>query len=378
MATSFKKKTGRGRAVFIPGTRPSIHNNQLLVSTGIPSMDAVFGGGVAVGTVLLIEEDNYGCYARQIMKYFLAEGVVSGHGLFLASADIDPHHILKDLPHPLVDEASEEPPSDSPSHDDPMKIAWRYQQKSKVQGTPSHQRLGHYYDLSRVMDESKLNNVQITTFNASKQSSQSTKTRSNKLYDKLLSMIEESIGDGAYSTSVPQNQQRTILRIALHGLGSQLWGEECGSTCSEFSPALPWLLYSLRATLRSSFAVCMVTIPTHVFQDTGFTRRIERLCDTVVSLESFAGSDKETNPLYKDYHGLFQIVRLPRLNTLSCHMPDTLDLAFKLRRKKFTIEVLHLPPDLSETASRSQEDAVKRKPGSLPCQSGLGNSKLDF
>jgi hypothetical protein len=30
---------------------------------------------------------------------------------------------------------------------------------------------------------------------------------------------------------------------------------------------------------------------------------VERLCDTVVRLESFAGSDKETNPTYKDYHG---------------------------------------------------------------------------
>ena len=37
--------------------------------------------------------------------------------------------------------------------------------------------------------------------------------------------------------------------------------------------------------------------------------------------------------------GLFNIVKLPRLNSLVSHMPDTLDLAFKLKRKKFTIEV---------------------------------------
>ena len=30
---------------------------------------------------------------------------------------------------------------------------------------------------------------------------------------------------------------------------------------------------------------------------------MERLSDTVVRLESFAGSDMEGNPLYKDYHG---------------------------------------------------------------------------
>lgn len=37
--------------------------------------------------------------------------------------------------------------------------------------------------------------------------------------------------------------------------------------------------------------------------------------------------------------GLFHLVKLPRINSLTCHFPETLDLAFKLRRKKFTIEV---------------------------------------
>lgn len=43
----------------------------------------------------------------------------------------------------------------------------------------------------------------------------------------------------------------------------------------------------------------LITTP----QDPALTRRVERLCDTVVKLESFAGSDNETNPVYKDYHG---------------------------------------------------------------------------
>ena len=102
-------------------------------------------------------------------------------------------------------------------------------------------------------------------------------------------------------------------------------------------------------------------------------RRLERLCDAAVRVESFAGSEKEQNPLYKEYHGkhwwtshiiivvllskcyafvahvfigLFHLVKLPRLNSLASYLPETLDLAFKLRRKKFSIEVSHvtLPP----------------------------------
>lgn len=70
---------------------------------------------------------------------------------------------------------------------------------------------------------------------------------------------------------------------------------------------------------------------------------IEKLCeyqsDMAVKLESFAGSAYETNPAFKEYHGLLRIHKLGPVNTLVTHVPESLDLAFKLRRKKFVIEV---------------------------------------
>ena len=39
------------------------------------------------------------------------------------------------------------------------------------------------------------------------------------------------------------------------------------------------------------------------WQDSVYVRRLERLSDAVVKLESFAGSDKEQNPLFREYHG---------------------------------------------------------------------------
>lgn len=35
------------------------------------------------------EEDKYGTYAKLLIKYFLAEGIVSGHSLIVASQDYD-------------------------------------------------------------------------------------------------------------------------------------------------------------------------------------------------------------------------------------------------------------------------------------------------
>lgn len=66
--------------------------------------------------------------------------------------------------------------------------------------------------------------------------------------------------------------------------------------------------------------------------------------DNAIRLESFAGSSKETNPVFKDYNGLFHITKLSALNTMMPFVPPSIDLAFKLRRKKFVIEKLHLPP----------------------------------
>lgn len=41
------------------------------------------------------EEDKYGVYSNLLFKYFLAEGVVCGHDLFVASAMEPPDNILK-------------------------------------------------------------------------------------------------------------------------------------------------------------------------------------------------------------------------------------------------------------------------------------------
>lgn len=69
--TSFKKAGRAGKAVHPRGTKPSLHNSQLLISSGTPSLDVLLGkcscviypivanvvnvlGGLAIGSVLLV------------------------------------------------------------------------------------------------------------------------------------------------------------------------------------------------------------------------------------------------------------------------------------------------------------------------------------
>ena len=103
-------------------TRISSHNGVLLTSTGIASLDSVFGGGIPCGSLTLVQEDvcNYasgGCdggvggsgsggYARLMLRYFLAQGVAAGHSICITScaADEHPQMILKQLMAPVGNE----------------------------------------------------------------------------------------------------------------------------------------------------------------------------------------------------------------------------------------------------------------------------------
>ena len=292
-----------------------------------------------------------------LLKYFLAEGVACGHSLFVASASEEPACILKDLPAATAegDDDTLPPPTineEEESTTEPMQIAWRYQSLPKAQPSFSS-KFGHNFDLTRRMEPSRLDMVHKVLFDALQCSSSS----SEMLYHELMDSMQDTISKGLFSLDkTSTSQQANVLRVAIESIGSALWLEEGGGVTAEGSlaTALPRFLHLLRGTCRASYAVAMVTVPVHLFQDVAYTRRLERLCDGVVRLESFA--DKEHSPLYKEYHGLFHLIKLPKLNSLTCHLPDTLSLAFKLKRKKFTIEKLHLPPDLSGTANREQQD----------------------
>lgn len=43
----------------------------------------------------MLEEDTFGSYSRLLLKYFLSEGVMCGHSLFVASASERGEDILK-------------------------------------------------------------------------------------------------------------------------------------------------------------------------------------------------------------------------------------------------------------------------------------------
>lgn len=69
--------------------------------------------------------------------------------------------------------------------------------------------------------------------------------------------------------------------------------------------------------------------------------------DIVIRLQSFAGTELENNPILSDHHGYFQVIKLAAINSFVSKHPGSVEYTFKLKRKKFCIEKLHLPPGKS-------------------------------
>lgn len=72
----------------LPGTRPSPSGGPLL-STGLPSVDDLLGGGLPVSTLLLIESDFPTSYSDLLLKYWIAQGLESGQDVAVVAAGVD-------------------------------------------------------------------------------------------------------------------------------------------------------------------------------------------------------------------------------------------------------------------------------------------------
>lgn len=359
---------GNTRIPFISGTKPSVKNAQLLASTGIPSLDHILGGGLPIGSIFIIEEDTYEVYSKIMVKYFMAEGVITDQSVFIGSLDVKPSQLIREMPSIITEPAKSEPQGS----DDPMKIAWRYQNMKVVDPSPGGgQPLGHFYDLTKPMDPSVIENADITEWYDEEWHGKGTIFH-NTNYLNLLKSINEAVKAGEFSIFA-NPAKRKLLRIAIHSLGSKLWFSD---KADDTSADIIKFLYYLKAILRNSYAIVTITIPTCNFENLdGVVEQIEHIADVAVKLDAFSQAKMETNPLFKDYHGQLYLKKLAALNTLAPHIPESKDLVFKLRRKKFVIEVLHLPPEVSETTQREQDDIVPAS--SSGCMSG-SQKNLDF
>lgn len=271
--SSFVKRRG---AVSIKGTRASLHSGQAILSSGNPSLDHVFGGGFPIGSVIAIEEDKYANYSRVLTKYFLAEGIVNNHSLLVAFLEEDPVQLMKKLPTPVEDIEPERTAQNQAPEE--MRIAFRYNKLSVVDlEQKSSTQLGHFFDLSKQIEESELSKHDITYWDGAQCSPDSSKTAISATFQSLLDAIHLKSKQPQFDQSNTEVKEKNLLRICLNSIGSPLWYDQ------SFPSHLVKFLTILKSFVRNTLSCCLITLPTHLFHhlDSDYHHLHERLLSQV-------------------------------------------------------------------------------------------------
>ncbi|KAJ1667375.1 Elongator subunit elp4 [Coemansia sp. RSA 1813] len=431
MSSSFRKRVSTNQPKLPPATKINPHNAQLLISTGVPSLDDLLGGGLPVGGVLLIEEDRKTGYSNTLLSYFSSQAIAAGHKLCIVNADQEvdlatqipgwarvsrEHNTTNSAQRAKEQQRQNGDGKGGPADDDAMRIAWRYKHLPKVnpednEGNKTTSASGRteevlfceQFDLSMRVPRDVIEKAEVEIIDCQMiaEMAASDVRHGGDMYKCVLDRISTLIAEGYSSLKVQSpSAERNVLRIELCSLGSGFWRGDSDTSILQF-------LHALRGLLRYSYATCVVSFPAHLYEDAGtrlpIVRRVEHLCDAVIELESFEGvyatpSDivarqaKEDADAKQEYHGFVHIRKLPRLNSLTASMGrlsllntgggSANNLAFRLRRKKFSIETYHLPIEggVSERRVPSKQDEPQLQSrkisgcGSVPGQ----KNSLDF
>ncbi|KAI9330367.1 Elongator complex protein 4 [Zopfochytrium polystomum] len=360
----------------------------MITSTGIPTLDDVFGGGLPAGSLALVHEDTPASgFARLILRYFVAQGFAAGHSVCVASAaDVEhPLDVMRSLMVPVGTEEDDDGADGeevdvggkeglarqlgSLRAERELKIAWRYQNQGRfgeILGKPNASRgSGTYcfkFDITKAVSQSTLESaagrVALIDVNEWVESGMAAST----VYDKLLATLKEICASGRFSPGTPN-----MLRVAIQSIASPLWGDSSDQIA--MWQALVRFLVGLRAALKGIQAVCMMTIPAVLYDDSHglssspYVRRLHHVVDGVLEVESFEMSRRYFGDAYtSEYHGLLHVHRLPVLSSLTSASrvanTDLHSLAFQVRRKRFKIEAFRLPPDEGDRESESPKSSA--------------------
>ena len=351
--SSFKKKTGSTKSKtpsLSPGCKPSIHNNQVVISSGVASIDFLLGGGLPLGSLVLIEEDELRTYSDLLLRYFVGEGILSGHQTMVCTGMGDCSEFLRQLPGVEVECTGEnvgQSKTDS-SGEETMKIALRYEALEQINSEfTSAIKFCHTFDLTQKLDFDTFikQNPCVTIINTNSHltpvDTQAKADSTNPCIEPCYAQLIQSIRDRI--NQLTGEAYNGVIRIALQHLGSMAWTD----TGSEGSKQFLQFLYQVRALTRSYPITFLLSYPPYNHSQLDL-HRIRHLSDAVYRLECLQSSEKEVSSLFSEYHGLFHLVKLPKINSLQSFIPETLNFGFKAKRKRFMIEKLHLPPELGE------------------------------
>ncbi|WVQ78667.1 hypothetical protein IAT38_000754 [Cryptococcus sp. DSM 104549] len=347
-----------------PGTSPSpIHSALPLLPTGLPSLDDLLGGGLPLSNLLLVlSPDTQSAWGRLVERYWIAQGLVSGQEGVVVGEEGEGRAVVKGCM--WVERGATAPGDGSESEGEggvgggERKIAWRYEKMGKYKTTVGGS--GPQLSLMTPLPSETLDAIhtsrQMTYIPLDPPlASSSTSSPAASVLDAALKGVYDRIAAAKKGQAV---------RVTVHELGSLDWGEVSLAEVHRF-------IHSLRAIIASKPAAVLLTIPASFIDRLGSSMResaVKELAwavDACVELKGFA-DDPTLPPLFPTTHGLLTLHSFPTSHAL---LPSTLkhstllgvsqtssaapgggggggagenNLGFKLRRKRFVVETVHL------------------------------------
>jgi len=368
MTSSFRRKTASSPAQerhinIAPGTRVSQSNPQvLLTSTGIPSLDDILGGGLQLGTdLLLLNPDPHSSHASLVQKYCISQGLASGHHVHVF--DSDPKDIVASCMWKLDADSNSNPiqtsneDDESDMTDDKVKIAWRYESMEKFKTTVSspssiNDDFCEAFDLS-----SRIPSTVIERATTSGKLSYCDISSEEHTYETIACCIKGILAKTYDQAS--SNTGSVVVRLILPSFAGPLWGDPSSQKIISF-------LLRLRSLLRSYPLACAVfSLPSHLcnstLSDSSWMDTLGWVSDACISLDA-ASADPSMAVVLPSHHGLVRIISLPRVQMLvpGSDRSSTLrgisasslssssggvgenNLAFKCTRRRLVFETFHL------------------------------------
>ncbi len=335
-------KRGAGGSRHALGTRRSAHSQQVLVSTGVPGLDAALGGGMPLGSLCLLQTDALTGYARVLARYLVAEALACGHAVLWCCTDMQEQdaerEMMQQLPYRV--EKQQAAPAKQPAVPvGDLRIAWQYGKYAGAAAAASAAASAgadsgycHAFDLSRSADAGVWGGAREAG-RAAVLAAPATGSEDERLAD-LLQQIQQRI------TGVrEQHGARTVVRVVVAPVASPL--SVSGHSAARFT-------HRLRGVLRNTLSIGVLLLHPDAVREARTLAAMQHLADTVLRVESFA----EQGTVVADLSGVLHVLRVPRINTLQTTVLAAKALALKLRRRALHVEPLSLPPELGEAPSR--------------------------
>ncbi|CAL9135169.1 elongator complex protein [Musa troglodytarum] len=337
--SSFSRARSSPSAVLPSPPNPGVKvgpNGATFVSSGIPDLDRILGGGFLLGSLVMVMEDADAPHHLLLLRNFMSQGVVHRQPVLFASPLKDPRAFLGTLPSPVSLSKEHRQRDTLVDHNQQdqekgLRIAWQYkkyfgdQQSSQIHNRDVKQEFSNDFDLRKALERQHVQYIE-----------------SMSIQDiPRLTILRDRCSN--FLSGLPRSDGGNLSagRIAIQSLCAP----QCGY--AEMDWDLVAFIRFLRSIIRSSNVVAVVTFPTS-FLSPAFLKRWQHLADTLLSVRAIPDEDKDMAKLLTGYQDMLGLLHVHKVAHNNSQVPTVLEAStFSLKlqkRRSLVLERLNQAP----------------------------------